>query len=144
MKSTLIQTWNDLIGRPSGPFGLRFIIQPAVVLVLAIRAGLADAKTNKPAYLWAILLSPGHRKEMLRDGWKDVAKVFVLASVLDVIYQLTVFQWIYPLQTLLIAVGLAIIPYILVRGPVSRVFRHRLHQPQAPRKIDKNDSSHAA
>jgi hypothetical protein len=32
-----------------------------------------------------------HRKDLLREGWKDVCKVFVVAVALDAICQLIVF-----------------------------------------------------
>ncbi|HKG77839.1 MAG TPA: hypothetical protein VKA78_00440, partial [Pyrinomonadaceae bacterium] len=54
-------------------------------------------------------------------GWKSVARVFVLAIVMDVIYQLIVLQWIYPLELILVAILLAVVPYLLIRGPVNRI-----------------------
>jgi hypothetical protein len=43
-------------------------------------------------------LHPGHRPELLRQGWKDVGKVFILAVVLDSIYQLIVHRGVYVLE----------------------------------------------
>ena len=63
-----------LIARVSGPMKFRFMLQPLVASVFAIRAGLADAKTGKPPYGWALLREPGHRNEMLKNGWKSVGK----------------------------------------------------------------------
>jgi hypothetical protein len=111
----------NLYARLTGPMNLRFIIQPTVATILAIRAGLRDARQDRPAFLWAVLANPVHRHELLRQGWKDVGKVFVLATILDVIYQLIVHRGVYILELLLTAVTLAIIPYILVRGPITRI-----------------------
>ena len=36
---------------------------------------------------WAILTDPAHRQNLLREGWKAVARVFVLAIIMDAIYQ---------------------------------------------------------
>ena len=44
-----------------------------------------------------------HRKDLLREGWKDVCKIFVVAMVLDVICQLIVFRWPYPGEAPLVA-----------------------------------------
>jgi hypothetical protein len=66
-----------------------------------------------------------HRKDLLREGWKDVDKIFVLAVVLDVICQLIVFRWLYPGEALLVASVLAILPYLVVRGPVNRIASFR-------------------
>ena len=64
--------------------------------------------------------------KFLEAGWKDVAKVYVLAIILDVVYQYIVFRWVYPIQSLLVAFLLAFVPYFLIRGPVNRIVRARL------------------
>jgi hypothetical protein len=51
---------------------------------------------------------------------KDVGKVFVAAVVIDLIYQIVVFRWIYPGQALIVAVVLAMLPYPLIRGLLNR------------------------
>ena len=98
-------------------------IQPTVATILAIRAGLRDAHQNRPAFLWAVLWDPANRRELLRQGWNDVGKVFLLATILDVIYQLVVHRGVYILELLITAVALAVIPYVLLRGPISRIAR---------------------
>jgi hypothetical protein len=47
----------------------------------------------------------------------------MLAVGLDVIYQILAFRKFYPLETLLTASLLAIIPYIMLRGPINRFVR---------------------
>ena len=81
----------------------RLILQPLVATTLAIRAGLLDAGPGRPPYFWTILTSPADRAELLREGWKAVAKVFVLAALIDAAYQVMVFRWIYPFEVLLVA-----------------------------------------
>src|SRR5262249_10947572 len=115
--------WVDLAGRVGGPLTFRFILQPVVATVLAIRAGRNDAREGRPAYFWALVVDPAHRRYLLQQGWKDAGKVFVLAVVLDVIYQLIVFRWVYPGETLIVATTLAIVPYLVVRGPANRIAR---------------------
>jgi hypothetical protein len=120
---TIARIWGNLTERIGGPLMLRLLIQPLVAAVLAIRAGVEDGRTGRPPYFWAIVTNPEHRRDLLREGWKAVAKVFVLAVVLDSIYQLIVFQWIYPFEALLVAFLLAGMPYLLLRGPVARLSR---------------------
>jgi tryptophan-rich sensory protein len=60
---------------------------------------------------------------MLKDGWKSVGKVFVLALVLDVVYQIIVMRFVYPGEALITAVLLAIVPYLTLRGLVTRFTR---------------------
>ncbi len=121
MNDIFARIWENLYARLTGPMNLRFIIQPTVATILAIRAGLRDAHQNRPAFLWAVLWNPAHRRELLRQGWKDVGKVFLLATILDVVYQLIVHKGVYILELLITAVTLAIVPYVLLRGPISRV-----------------------
>ena len=118
-----IRMWTNLIGRVGGPLTFRLILQPAVAIFFAIRDGLQDARQGRPAYFWALFTEPAHRRDLLREGWKAVAKVFVMAFIIDVIYQLIVLRWIYPGEALLTAFILAFVPYLLVRGPVNRVAR---------------------
>jgi hypothetical protein len=116
--------WEDIFGRTSaGPFKLRFILQPTMAAFFAIRAGLRDGREGRPAYLWTLFSDRGARRGLLKDGWKDVGKVFVMALVLDIIYQVIVFHTVHPVQSLLLAFALAIVPYLLLRGPVSRMAR---------------------
>jgi hypothetical protein len=123
MEETLIRVWEDLVGRVGGPLTLRLVIQPTVATILALRAGLNDSRQGRTPYFWNILLNLDQRKDLLREGWKDVGKLFIMAVVLDTVYQLIVARWIYPLETLIVAVVLAILPYVLFRGLASRLAR---------------------
>jgi hypothetical protein len=80
---------------------------------------------GNPPYFWTVVFNPQHRKDLLKLGWKRVSKIFIVAVVLDVIYQLKVNHWIYPGETLMVAIVLAIVPYLLVRGPINRLFQLR-------------------
>lgn len=114
----------DLIGRIGGPLSFRLILQPGMALIFAIRDGLKDAREGKPAYFYSLFTDPANRRNRLREGFKAVSRVFVLAIVMDLIYQLIVLRWFYPLQALIVAFVLAFLPYILIRGPVNRIARY--------------------
>jgi hypothetical protein len=103
----------------------RLIMQPAVAIVFAIRAGLKDARHGQPPFLWAVFSNPGQRHELLRQGWKDVGTVFIVALILDSIYQVIVHSGIYTLELLLTATILALVPYAMLRGLVTRLARRR-------------------
>jgi hypothetical protein len=117
------RVWNDLIGRISGPLSLRLLLQPTMATIFAIRDGLKDARTGQPPYFYSLFTDPDQRRSMLREGWHAVAKIFILAVILDLVYQLIVFRWIYPLESLMVAAILALLPYLLLRGPVKRMAR---------------------
>ncbi|WKZ31988.1 MAG: hypothetical protein QY316_08645 [Thermodesulfobacteriota bacterium] len=101
----------------------RLVLQPLIASLFAIRDGLKDAREARPAYLWAIFTQAGHRRELLRDGWKSVARVFTFAVFMDALYQLIALRWFYPGEALMVAATLAFVPYLLIRGPVNRIAR---------------------
>ena len=128
----LTRTWHELIARPEGPLALRFYLQPIMALIFAVRDGLRDAKQNRPAYFWGMLAQANQRRDLMRSGWKSVGKIFVVAMIMDIVYQLLVLRGIRPIQTILVAVTVAIVPYVLLRGPVNRIARTFEHE--RPRK----------
>jgi hypothetical protein len=113
----------NLSDRVTGPMKFRLLLQPVMASIFAIMSGLKDARVGNPPYFWALLTEPAHRAEMLRDGWKSVGKVFVLAIVLDVVYQIIVQRFVYPGEALIVAFILAIVPYLILRGLVTRIAR---------------------
>lgn len=115
----------NMTDRVSGPLKFRFLLQPIVAAILAILAGLKDAKTGNPPYFWSLLTDPDSRVDMLKDGWKSVGKVFILALVLDVAYQIYVLHFVYPGEAIIIALALAILPYLILRGLVTRIARNK-------------------
>jgi hypothetical protein len=123
MLDSVSEFWHDLAARPTGPLAMRFYLQPLMATLFALRDGFKDARNDKPPYFWALFTHPGQRSEMLRHGWKSVGKIFVLAGVLDIIYQLVVLHELHPLQTVVVAAMLAIVPYLIFRGPVNRIVR---------------------
>lgn len=125
MEEFWVRLTESMISRVSGPMHFRLFLQPVMAVIFAVIAGLADAKTGKPPYFWALITDPQHRSDMIKDGWKDVSKVFLLAIVLDAVYQFIVARFIYPGEALLVAFLLAIVPYLLLRGLVTRIFRRR-------------------
>lgn len=59
----------------------------------------------------------------MREAWRDLAGVFFVAVVIDLIYQIIRHRWIYPLETLLVATVLAFLPYPWIRGLTNRIAR---------------------
>jgi hypothetical protein len=101
----------------------RLILQRAVAVLFAIRVSFHDAREGQPPFLWAVFSNPGHRRKLLRQARNDVGNVFILALVLDAIYQVIVHSGIYALELLLTATILALVPYVIARGLVTRLAR---------------------
>jgi len=123
MEDQFIRLYENLISRVSGPLHFRLLLQPLMATLFAAQAGLKDAREGRPAYFWALFSDPEQRKELLQQGWKAVGKVFVIAIIIDAVYQVIALRWIYPLEALIVASVLAIFPYLLFRGLVNRIAR---------------------
>jgi hypothetical protein len=122
----------QLFGRLSGPLNFRLVVMPTVVTLLALRADWKDAREGRPAFLGAFITDPVERRRLFRIALKDVGRVFLMAIVLDTTYQVMVYRWVYPGQLLTVAVFCAVVPYILVRGPITRTVRLLLRKRATP------------
>ena len=121
--TTLSSFVPDFIQRLDGPLHFRFFVQPLMAILLAIRDGTRDAPEGRSAYLWTVLSDSTQRRYLIEDGWKGISKVFILACLLDVIYEWIVWRSLTPLQMVLVAALLSVIPYALLRGPINRFMR---------------------
>jgi hypothetical protein len=111
----------NLIDRISGPMNFRFILQPVMASIFAIVAGLKDAKAGKPPYFWSLLTGRARRVDSIKDGWKSLGKVIIVALVLDLAYQIIVLRFVYPGEAIIVAFVVVIAPYLIVRGLVTRL-----------------------
>ena len=118
-----IRFLENMTARVSGPMKLRLVLQPTMATIFAIRSGLKDAREGRPPFLWTVLTDPASRDYLVKDGWKSVGKVFILAMALDIVYQIIVAHFIYPLEVVITAALLAIVPYTLLRGLTTRIAR---------------------
>lgn len=125
MDDTWMRIVENLSARVTGPMKFRLLLQPVMAAIFAVMSGLKDARVGNPPYFWALLTDPAHRADMLKDGWKSVGKVFVLAMVLDVVYQIIEQRFVYPGEVVIVAFILAIVPYLILRGLVTRIARKR-------------------
>jgi hypothetical protein len=115
--------WGELWARIGGPLDFRLVLQPAMAMAIAARAGVRDARANRPPFLWTLLSDRRERRALLRTGWRDVGRVFLLAWLVDAVYQIVFLQAFRPLQGLIVAVLLAFVPYGVTRGLTTRLVR---------------------
>lgn len=123
MGSLFSTFWTDFIGRFDGPLHFRLFVQPLMAMLFALRDGNRDAREGRGAYLWSLVSDSTQHRYLLESGWKGISKVFILAFALDVTYQFLEWGGLKPLQALMTAVVLAVIPYAVLRGPVNRLTR---------------------
>jgi hypothetical protein len=115
----------NMAHRVSGPMKFRLVLQPAMAAFFAIRSGLKDAKSGNSPYVWSLATDPNHRTELMKDGWKSVGKVFILAIALDVVFQLVELRFVYPGEAVAVAFLLAILPYLVLRGLTTRLMSRK-------------------
>ena len=101
----------------------RFILQPSMAALAAIHGGAKDARAGRSPYFQTIARNPRERVGRLREGLIATARIILLGIAMDVVYQLLVFKTFYPSEAVLIAFVLAFVPYVLIRGPVTRIAR---------------------
>jgi hypothetical protein len=132
---------HQLIARPSGPLGFRFILQPLTAIALAIRDGIKDARHERSPYFWTIQHDKAQRMALLKEGVKALSRLLIITALVDIIYQIIVFHGLRPLETGVITLVLAFLPYLILRGPVQRIANslmqrnaahHEAPRPQAP------------
>jgi len=95
----------QLRDRASAPLNFRFVLMPTFVTLLAIRAAVRDARTGAPAFLWAVLVNRRERHRLLRSAIRDIGRVFLMAIVIDALYQWVMLRDFYPVQSLIVAVA---------------------------------------
>ena len=128
--------WENFFARPNGSLSLRFYIQPTMASLLALRAGIEDARQGRQGYLWAILTRPERRLQLLHEGWRGAMTPFLLALALDCAYQIMTIRFVYPLELLFTATLLALVPYALLRGPFNRLARLFLPVARSPPAVE--------
>ena len=121
--------WHDLIERPEAEMKFRFILQPLMATLAAIHDGREDARAGRSPYFITLYRNPRERTPLLREGLNATARIILLGLVMDVIYQALVLKTFYPNEALVVALLLAFVPYLIVRGLVLRVARARARGP---------------
>ena len=123
VQEILTRFWEQLIAQPNGPLAFRFILQPFMATILAVLDGMKDARTGRTPFLHTIVTDPSKRGAYLREGLQRVGRVIVFALVMDAIYQYMVLRTFYVVEALVTVFVLAVLPYLLIRGPVDRIAR---------------------
>lgn len=127
MDDSLSRFIGDLAGRLTGPMTFRLFLQPLMAALQGWRDGSRDARSGRPPYFWTMFSNPaGERARLLNEGVHAVLRVIVLGILMDVVYQWTVFGWIYPIELVVVVLTLAFVPYMLIRGVANRVIRRIL------------------
>jgi len=120
---TFRRIWHDLVARPDAPMRFRFILQPLMVAIIAIRHGLNDARTGRSPYFWTMLGNPRGRGQRVNEGLNATARIILLGLLMDAVYQVLVLRQFYPAEAVIVALLFAFVPYVTGRAHRSLVAR---------------------
>jgi hypothetical protein len=115
--------WQNLFDRPGGPMVFRFYLQPTMAAIAAWRDGVKDARTGRSPFVQGALTDPAQRAVRLNEALVATARIILLGLVMDGIYQAIEFETFHPAEAVIIALVLAFVPYLLLRGLVARAAR---------------------
>ena len=138
MENNLKNFLTDLGIRQHGPMSFRLYLQPAISLIYAILAGIRDAKAGKqPFVINGLILgkTKRSRKELFKELWKDVGKVFILAAIMEIIFEIIEFKSVHPFEVIKVSFFLAIVPYLIFRGSVDRLASRYIKKKQEHQSV---------
>ena len=120
--------WRDFLERPSGPMAFRFFLQPTMATLAALHDGIQDARMGRTPYMMRLFSRPDHMSETLGEALHATARIVLLALAMDAIYQGITQDTFYPGEMVFVALMLAVLPYVLLRGGISRIARRWFHR----------------
>jgi hypothetical protein len=127
----LSRIWHNMLDRPGGPFVFRFVLQPIMATAAALRDGVGDARTGRAPFLWTVLTDPSQRRARLDEALIATSRIVLLGLVMDTVYQVIEFDTFHPVEALIIALLLGVLPYLVLRGLVTRIARRWVGNPSA-------------
>lgn len=107
--------WQDIVDRAHGPMTFRYYLQPAMAALAALPDGIKDARLGHKSFFWTGLWDSSQPTGRLRQGLLSTARVALLGISMDMIYQYRVLDHFYPVEALMMALLLAVIPYFILR-----------------------------
>ncbi len=119
----LARVWHNMLDRPGGPFVFRFVLQPIMATMAALRDGIHDARTGHTPFLWTVLSDPAQRRGRLDEALIATSRIVLLGLAMDTVYQVIEFETFHPAEAVIIALLLGFLPYVVLRGMVTRIAR---------------------
>ena len=113
--------WSDIFDRFGGPMTFRIFLQPIMGLIAAVPDGINDAKHGHSAFFWTGRGDPAVKHGRLNEGLIATARIMLLGLSIDAIYQYRELDQFYPVEAVLFALILCVIPYFIWRWIVERI-----------------------
>jgi hypothetical protein len=99
----------------------RVILQPFMAALKAARDGYKDAKLGRTAFGVHLVSEPSARKADVNEALVATSQIILLGLAMDTIYQIVIDQSFYPFEAVVVAILLAFLPYVILRGPFRRL-----------------------
>ena len=113
----------DIPKRFTGPGRLRFVLQPLTAIILGILNGIADARADRPPYVWGILFHRHLRFELIKTGFYAVVNVVLMGILMDLVCQWIILGIVHPGAALVLGPVLIVLPYAAARAFSNRLVR---------------------
>ena len=84
------------------------------------------SRTHGPGrtpFLETVLTNPAKRAGRLQEAVIATARIILLGLIMDTIYQFIEFETFHPAEAVIIALLLAFVPYVVLRGLIARIAR---------------------
>jgi hypothetical protein len=105
-----------LLGQANAPFSFRFVVQPALALIIGLRDARLDAKAGKPPYFFSLFVERHLRRDRLREGARAIALPLAIAIALDSVVQYLVASRVHLWHAVVVGALLIALPYVTARG----------------------------
>lgn len=115
--------FHDIFQGLHGPGKFRFFIQPLIAILLGLRDGKMDFSTGGPPYFIHLFLEPHNSTMLMRNGAAHIIKPFLLAWLMDTLFQIMILGRWNPFQAVVVGLLLVAFPYIISRGLYNRLLR---------------------
>jgi len=116
---------DGIIARFTGPLHFRFIVQPIIAVILAMRDGRLDAKAGTPPFVLSFIVCPSQRSRLFRNAFHAVLIPVIVGIIADAIAQFMIFHHVRPIPAILVGTGVIGLPYAVARGLTNRVLSAR-------------------
>ena len=127
-----LELWGGILARPDGE--ILFFMLPMIAGLLAIRDGCADAWQSRSHYARSNRIRGEARRPRRSEIVLAAVRVLLLALLLATLWQLLIIRVPPDREFTIGAAAFALFPYVVLRGPASRIARD-LRERQEGRRL---------
>jgi hypothetical protein len=115
----------DIPKRLTGPGRFRFLLQPAVAVLLGIRSGITDARSGHDPFILAFLFDGPNRSSLLKHAFSQLSVLIAMSILLDLIAQFLILRQVFPVPALVLGPVLIAVPYSTTRSLIGWLWRRK-------------------